>query len=239
MKIDVAFLPVTVSSEDSVYIVIDVLRATSALVKMFEKGTESIIPVETVEEAFQLAAQLNPPFLLAGERGGLPIPGFDLDTCLIELEKADLKGKKIVLTTTNGTKALKSLENAPFVITGSFLNARSCAEASFLEAKEMQKGIFIVCAGQNGNFALCDSVCAGFIIKEILNLGSVEELSDAAWAALALSDFYNDPYLAFKKSWSGRHLSSLGHEDDLRYCAQKNTSSIVISFQKGVLKRIK
>ncbi|MCR4428604.1 MAG: 2-phosphosulfolactate phosphatase [Caldiserica bacterium] len=238
MKIDVAFFPEKVSSKKNVIIVVDVLLATSALVKMFEKGTEFVIPVKTKNEAFKIAQKINPPLLLAGEEKGLPIPGFDLNTCLIELEKANLEGVKIVLSTSNGTKALKSLEMAPVILTGSLLNARSCAEWAFFEGEAPQNGVTIVCSGQNGDFALCDSVCAGYIIKEFLNLGDFE-LTDSAHAALALADFYQDPLIAFKRSWTGRRLSSLGHDDDLHYCAQRNISSIVISFENGILKRKK
>jgi 2-phosphosulfolactate phosphatase len=238
MHLDVAFLPGQCLLGPGVCIVIDVLRATSALVKMFDKGAEFVIPVETVEEAYQVANKYRPPLLLAGERGGLPIPGFDLNTCLIEIEKADLKGARIVLTTTNGTKALKSVESASLVITGSLLNARSCAEYAFLEAQEMRGEIVLVCSGHGGYFALCDAVCAGYIIKEIPSFKDLE-LSDSALAALALADYYRDPFLAFKESWSGKLLSNLGHEDDLRYCSQMNISSSVIVLQNQILKRAK
>lgn len=236
MHLDVAFLPGQCSWGSGVYVVIDVLRATSALVTMFDKGAEFVIPVETVEEAHQVAHQYSPPLLLAGERGGLPIPGFDLNTCPIELEKAELQGARIVLTTSNGTKALKSVENASLVITGSLLNAHSCAEYAFLKAREMKGEIVIVCAGHNGYFALCDAVCAGYILKELLSLEDFE-LSDSALAALALANFYRDPYVAFKESWSGKLLSNLGHEDDLHYCSQMNISSTVIALRGQTLRR--
>ncbi|MCR4428703.1 MAG: 2-phosphosulfolactate phosphatase [Caldiserica bacterium] len=237
MVIDVSFLPSPTLQKDKVFIVIDVLRATSALVLMFDKGVDFVIPVETIEEAFQINQEFDPPLLLAGERGGLPIPGFQLNTCLLEIERENLKGAGIILTTTNGTKALKSLEGASLVVTGSLLNASSCAIYSFEEANKRATDIVLVCAGHNGDFALCDAYCAGYIIKEILSLGKFE-LSDSALAALSLTRSFSDPLQAFKESWSGKLLTRLGHEDDLHYCSQINVSSTIISSQGKLLKRL-
>ena len=109
MEIDIQLVPSPLDSDilsDRTVVVIDVLRATSVMVHAMSQGASEIIPVATVEEAFQMAEAFpRESIILGGERGSKKIPGFDLGNSPKEYVAERVKGKKLILTTTNGTKA--------------------------------------------------------------------------------------------------------------------------------------
>lgn len=193
--------------------VIDVIRATSTLVVALGNGAQSIRPVASVAEATALKEQ-NPSALLAGERYGVALPGFDLGNSPREMTAEKVAGKEIILTTTNGTQALAACTGAREIITASFLNL----EAVAARLRKIGPPWIVVCAGYEGDFGMDDAVVAG----------ALAEALDREHAFISL-------YREVKKtlaetllgSLAGRELVKVGLQDDVPICAELNRFPLV------------
>ncbi|MFN5878205.1 MAG: 2-phosphosulfolactate phosphatase, partial [Flavobacteriales bacterium] len=139
-----------------IVVVIDVLRATSAICAAFDNGIEAIIPVPTVEEAWEYKQQ---GFLAGAERKGQIVEGFDFGNSPFSYMKEDFKGQEVVLTTTNGTKSLDVAKDAEVVVVGSFLNMTALSKW----LAEQDKNVLCLCSGWQDKFNLEDTICAGAI----------------------------------------------------------------------------
>ncbi|MGQ9825209.1 MAG: 2-phosphosulfolactate phosphatase [Desulfotomaculales bacterium] len=189
--------------------------------------------------------------LLGGERGGERIPGFPLGNSPLEYGPETVRGKVLVLTTTNGTRAVRlAAEKTGLLFIGSLLNARATAEKLWA----LKKDAVLICAGTEGGFSLEDAVAAGFVAGEILRLareesgrapgaGCPEEapatagniwLSEAAVAAYRLSQYYGrNVAKAFTDSRHGQKLLRLGRGEDLEYCSRRDVFGIVPFYRDG------
>ena len=139
----------------SIVVVVDVLRATSAMCTAFHNGVKKIIPVSTVEEALELKDASN--HILAAERNGKQVRGFDFGNSPLQYQDNDVKGKTLVMTTTNGTKAINIAKRDHQVVIGSFLNIN--ALVNWLS--KQQKNVVILCAGWKNDFCFEDALFAG------------------------------------------------------------------------------
>ena len=231
MKIDVCFTPN--GFEPAKYhgyfaVIIDVLRATTSIATAFANGCQYITPVSSVEEAQAIKCQ-KPDVLLAGERGGLLIPGFDLGNSPYEYSKEQVADKTIVMTTTNGTVALNKVAAAPKVYTMSFANA----SAVICALKQAEKDVILVCAGSEGNFSLEDTLCAGLAVERLQHIA---ELSDTAMAAQAMyHDFSGDLLNRVLQSSHAAYLCRIGFERDVALCLRHDTLDVVPVFANGVI----
>lgn len=238
MRIDLQCLPVPLSSScllSRTVVVIDVLRATSVIVQALSQGALEIIPVITVEEAFRMAKELPAgTVLLGGERKSQRIEGFDLGNSPGEYLSERVRNKRIIFTTTNGTKAFHSVSSGKEVFAGSFFNvgalARRCAE--------LRDDLLIYPAGDEGRFALEDVVCGGMLIDRIRFItGEGIEITDAGLSALLLYQrFKADLTEAFRLSAHGRDLIRKGLEEDLALCARIDITEVVPLFREGVIR---
>jgi 2-phosphosulfolactate phosphatase len=225
--------------KDSYAIVIDLLRATSTMIWAISNGANVIIPVENILEA-KLFKRLDESVLLGGERGGLKIEGFDLDNSPLSYKKEVVFGKAIVMTTTNGTRALKKASFAKRIFLGSFINGKKTAEYILKEALkyDMQK-IAIVCAGTEEKFTLEDVLCAGYfvdIFKTCLEKIEVDDLSLASYELY--KKFENDPHEILKYSYHYNHLKKLGFEADLEFCLKKDFVDCVCEYKNLVVEKV-
>jgi 2-phosphosulfolactate phosphatase len=157
----------------------------------------------------------------------LPPDGFDFGNSPVEFEQIDLRGRTIVLATSNGTRALAALDTAPAVFVGSLPNRAACVTAALttLATIDEQAALTVVCSGTEfgTTFSLEDTVVAGAYVAEILDrAGGVGcELTDRSTAALRLWRGYeSDPKQAFLDSKHGRYVVEIGMADDLDACAQ-------------------
>jgi 2-phosphosulfolactate phosphatase len=238
MRIDIQFLPFppnpTLLSNRTV-VVIDVLRATSVIVHALSQGAEEIIPVKTVEEAFQVA-KIFPQntTLLGGEKETRRIEGFDLGNSPQEYMAERVRGKRLVLSTTNGTKAFHFVPSAADILIGSFFNIGETAK----RCSGLDRDLLIFPSGDEGNFSLEDTLCGGLLIDRIIKRGKKPlALSDASHAAHILYQRFEVNLVeAFCLSRHGRELIDCGHGDDLPYCAQIDITNIVPIFKEGVIK---
>ncbi len=238
MHIDIQFVPSPPNPNlltDRVVVVIDVLRATSVMVHAMSQGALEIIPVATIEEAFQIAKAFpRSSMLLGGERESKKIPGFDLGNSPKEYVAERVKGKKLVLTTTNGTKAFHLVSSGKEILVGSFFNIGAVAQRCL----ELDRDLLIFPSGDGGSFSLEDSICGGMLIERITNKGKKSiSLTDASYSAQILYQRFKDNLLeAFHLSHHGKELINHGFEDDLVYCVQIDTTNIVPEFKAGVIR---
>ncbi|MFF2887713.1 2-phosphosulfolactate phosphatase [Paenibacillus sp. NPDC057967] len=202
--------------------VIDVLRATSTIVTALSAGASSIVPAETVMDARSLQ---RPEDLMGGERFCRKIAGFDLGNSPKEYHADAVRGRRIILTTTNGTRAIHKSTKAENIIAASLLNAAAAAKY----ALHLQRDIVILCAGSHDEFAIEDGLCAGLLIEELMKLrGGNMELDDFGLAMHALyRDRAADILETLLQGQSGKRLLKLGLRDDIEACARVNVLDAV------------
>ena len=236
MRITVAMTPGLLREPaKSAVAVVDVLRASSSLVTMFERGLLRAIVASNAQEARKLAARNFA--LLCGEVKSVQPPGFDYGNSPIEFAAASFKGKSAVLSTTNGTRALTAAAPAPFVATACLLNRRPASRRLLEEATARGLDVAVVCAGtERGQaFSLEDTAAAGAIVEAVHEADPTIALTDEAWAAFHLWRWYRgDAMRIFRQSSHGRALAELGFERDLEFAAQLDVfASVPVLYRDG------
>jgi 2-phosphosulfolactate phosphatase len=203
-------------------IIIDVLRATSVITTAISNGAKEILPIIEVEEALALC-KTSKNSLLGGERKALKIEGFDLSNSPLDYKSSIVKGKTIILSTTNGTKAIHHSLSADEIVIGCMLNGEAVAK----HVCNGKLDVVIVCAGTYGKFSIDDFICAGKIIYECTKLKAVELEDFAAAAYMAYKD-NKDMLLEYLKMASHyQYLLSLGLEEDIKHCFTEDLFNIV------------
>jgi 2-phosphosulfolactate phosphatase len=237
MHVDIQFFPFPPSPHllyDRTVVVIDILRATSVIVYAMSQGAKETIPVKTVEEAIQMAKAFpQGTTLLGGERKSDKIEGFDLGNSPREYASEKVGGKRLVLTTTNGTRAFHSVSSGREILVGSFFNIGATAQKCF----ESDRDLLIFPSGDEGEFSLEDTVCGGMLIDRIIKQSRKPiSLRDASLSAhILFQRFEANLEEAFHLSSHGKELVERGHGDDLPFCAQIDITSIVPGFRGGVI----
>ena len=231
MKLDVAFLPKEIVKSDlanTVCIVLDIFRATTCIVTSMANGCRTMIPVLSIAEAKQVADQIGPA-LLAGERQSIKLEGCHLGNSPYDFCEDQVKNESIVMTTSNGTVAIKGTEGAYRTFIGSFLNARALCR----QVGNYGKDVCIVCSGTDGLFSLEDALCAGLLVERFKE--SVQaELTDSAQAALLMYTAAKAELLdTAVNSRNGQRLVKLNRMDDVRYCFQIDLLDIVPEYRDG------
>lgn len=221
---------------ETVCVVFDVLRATSTMVTALAHGAAAIVPVAEIAEAVALRRQ-RPEVLLAGERDGVRIRGalsggveFDLGNSPREMTAQAVGGKTIVMTTTNGTRALRACGGARHVLAASFLNLGATAE--WLRARRPAR-LALVCSGTHEDPALEDVLAAGALCAAMLPTLADARLSDGAQIALHVFRAYErDPAAAAHHSRNGRRLLALPDlRDDVELCFRRDVFDRVAEMQ--------
>ena len=204
-----------------IVVVIDVLRATSAICTAFANGVKKVIPVSTVEEALKYKKK---GFLVAAERKGQVVPGFEFGNSPYSYMGKDLFGKTLVITTTNGTKAFHTAKQAKSVVVGSLNNLD--AVSKFL--MNQGKNVLLLASGWKNKFCLEDTICAGAISDQLLNSGNFAAEQDSTIAAKYLYISAKENYLGYLKSSSHRRrLKKLNLNEDIKYCLTPNLTDVV------------
>lgn len=217
-------------------VVLDILRATTNIVSALANGCKEIVPALTIEEALSLAEKMEKnTFLLGGERKRKQITGFDLGNSPLEYKTETVSNKIIILTTTNGTKAIMQASLARNVLIGSLLNGAAVAEyCLYLDAD-----LVILCAGTKGLFSLEDSIAAGYLVDYLVGKNITVQLDDLAIALRELYKNYSGRILEpLALSENGRSLLAMGRKADLDFAAQVNLYQIVPLFRQGKIKLI-
>lgn len=240
MKIDVIISADYIKEsllENKVVVVIDVLRATSVITTALCNGAEEVIPVLTVEEAFEKKKELlslGKEVILGGERQALKIEGFDFTNSPLEYKAEKVKNKSIVLSTTNGTRALNSCNSGEVVLIASFLNGKAIAK----ELVRLNKDIVIVNSGTNGEFSMDDFICGGYIISEVVKEVTCD-LSDISKVSKSFYESNKNLRNVLKDAKHYEVLKALSLEEDIEHCLSQNIYNIILKYENGIIKKCK
>lgn len=217
-----------------VAIVIDVLRASTTVIHALASGCVAVWPVMEVDQAQSEAKELRSvgyDVILGGERGGLPIPGFDLGNSPADYVPDACKDRHLVLTTTNGTRALHHATPAERVLIASFVNFSAVCEQILRENRPLH----FLCAGTDGEITLEDTLLAGAFVEVLHNKHLL--CNDSARLAWDCFEHHGMVLVeALKLSKGGRNLITLGCEDDIALAGQVDRFRIVPELQRQPLR---
>jgi 2-phosphosulfolactate phosphatase len=243
-KIDVYLLPTLVEADElreRTVVVVDVLRATTTIIQALAAGAAEVIPCLDVDEARQIAARIGPSAILGGERGGMQIPGFDLGNSPAEYSSQRVRGKKVIFTTTNGTRAMMRCKAARQVLIGAFVNFSAvCREIA------SQERLAILCAGTDGQVTREDTLLAGALVNDLQQnakrippgrpaptsanlvlLNDQAEIAADAWRHAVRMMTDRPLGMTLRESRGGRNLIDIGHASDIDLAAQIDKFDIV------------
>ncbi len=228
MRIDVCLSPAMVSHFDLTQyeagIMTDVFRASSHMVNALENGIEHIRIFDDVEACRKMR---DDGYLIAGERGGEPIAGFDLGNSPLAYTNARFAGKKLAMTTTNGTRALLALESIPDIYVGAMLNIDAVADKI-----KKYESCLILCAGWKNRPNIEDSCFAGGIIERA---GQADHSGDEGIIVRDIYNSWKENTESIKKAHHFKRLEKLQVMDDLDFCMQENVSDLVPRYASGTV----
>lgn len=232
IKVDACFSPhlyPIYADDESIVVIIDILRATSAICTAFEHGAEKIIPVATVEEAREWKRK---GFLAGAERDAIQVEGFDFGNSPFSYMGDTVKGKTIAITTTNGTQAIEAAKDAYKVVIGSFLNIDALVDWLIRE----QRNVLLLCSGWKNKFNLEDAIFAGAVTEALTTKNDQIKLGDAC---LALKYLYQlakqDPYKFMSQASHKERLAKLNLKKDIKYCLTPNLTTVIPILKDGAL----
>ncbi|HEY0673413.1 MAG TPA: 2-phosphosulfolactate phosphatase [Longimicrobiales bacterium] len=229
MRIDVLLAPAELGGRGlagRVAAVIDVLRATSTIVEAVANGARRVLPAADMDDAMRLAQTFGrDQVLLCGERRSRKIEGFDLGNSPLEFTSEAVADRLVVMTTTNGTRALLASESADRSVVASYLNMSAAAA----ELAASGQPIVLLCAGRENRFSLDDALCAGSMVAALRGLAQERvRLNEAALAVAALERRYRTRLSAvIRRTGAARQIMEAGHTDDIAYCLTRDRHDVV------------
>jgi 2-phosphosulfolactate phosphatase len=236
MRVDVALTPTDARAAPlcgRTALVVDVLRATSTAVAACLAGCRRIIPVADEAAARTAASEFaRDEIILAGERGGDPIAGFDLGNSPLEATADRVRGRTIILTTTNGTASMRAASEALAAAAVALTNVSAGARWAVAEGHD----VTVLCAGDNGALSLEDAVCAGLVVERMITRVRGLQLSGGAELAWRLGQYYEGRLglVAVHSRWA-RRLAGKGRSADVNACLQLDTTALVPVLEAGAL----
>lgn len=240
MKLDVLFSPVQADElffTGKTTIVIDVLRASSTIITALSNGAKEVVPVGTIEFAVKVSGGIfGGQTLLGGERNTKKIEGFALGNSPAEYSKEIVSGKSIVFYSTNGSRAIVKAKYSANLFICSFNNLNAVAK----HLTQLNEDVIILCSGNNNFFSLEDSVCAGMLINELVNVDKNVALTDSSKSAMTLFKSFGKNILKLlSETDHGELLITNGFESDLEACAELNNTEVIPHYSSNVLKVLK
>lgn len=226
-------------AQPSCAIVIDVLRATSTIATAFHVGAEAVQAFSSLEELMERSESWPASHRLrAGERGGKKVEGCDLGNSPLDCTPELFAGRRMFMSTTNGTRALQCVQGVPLVVTAALVNRQRVVQ--FLQEKQPET-VWMVGSGWEGSFSLEDTVCAGAIASHLATVTQIPLVdlagNDEVVAAVALFDHWRDRLVELLHHAShGQRLLRLGTVADLEFCAQLDVLDVLpMQREPGVL----
>lgn len=231
-RVEVCFSPAVFDcfqNPEAVVVVVDVLRATSAICAAFMNGVESIIPVGTVNEAKEYKEK---GYLVAAERDGIVLDFADFGNSPYNFTQERVKGKTIVYSTTNGTQAVQLASPCYAVAVGSFLNLTAISNWIINQNRD----VIILCAGWKNRFSLEDTVLAGAIAENVLEHPSYSTVCDSTLASIDLWNLAQPDILGYiKKAAQRSRLRKNGLDDVIGFCHTPDLTNIIPVYSNGIL----
>ena len=217
---------------NTVVVVIDVLRATSTIATALYNGAKEIIPVDSVERCIQLGKELE--CITAGERDGQVAPGLQYGNSSFEYPEEFIRGKTLVLTTTNGTKLLHMAlsKAATEIITGAFLNLSAVCD----HLAGIKKNVILACAAWKDKPNMEDTLFAGAVISRIREEFTIN--CDSSGIAFTLYNAAKKDMYGFMKKHGASHyhrLTNFGLERDIRHCLTEDLANVLPEYREGKL----
>ncbi len=236
MRVDVRFSVEGLVDHDltgTTVVVIDVIRATTCMVEAVAAGARGVYPTDSTEEAVKLLQSIGrDDTLLCGERRGVMIEGYDLGNSPAEFRDERVRDQRLIMNTTNGTRAFVAAEAADRVFAGSFLNLGAVTIA----VADTER-LVVVCAGRSGAFAMEDALCAGHLVRRLRATGvDPFDLGDGARAAEALADAFPLSAELLASTDAGRLLEEVGLSSDIVDCARVDVHRVVPELVDRVLR---
>jgi len=223
-KVEVCFSPYLFplyKEEFDIIVVIDVLRATSAICAAFNNGVKELIPVSTIEEARDFKAK---GYLVGAERKGQIVQGFDFGNSPYSYMIDAVKDQTVVLSTTNGTKSINIAKDAGQVVIGALSNLDALNDWLV----KQNKNILCLCSGWQNKFNLEDTICAGAILDHLLDTGNYRSEEDSSIASKYLFLSAKDNIFGYLKASSHRRrLKNLNLNEDIKFCLTPNTAPVI------------
>lgn len=211
-------------------VVIDMLRATSVIVTAINNGVNKVMPVLTIEEALEKVKNGREQYILGGERKALKIEGFDCSNSPLEYKKDTVSGKTLVITTSNGTRAIKGSIGAKNILIGALINAKAIAK----KLLELDNDVVFVNAGTYGQFSMDDFICSGYIIDCVLKERDAE-LTDIANTAHYVYCENQNIESFIQNASHYKRIKALNLMDDLEYCCKKDIIEVVPEYRDGII----
>lgn len=231
-NLETCFSPALFESEhhkDSIVVIIDVLRATSAICTAFANGAAEIIPVAEIAEAKEYKSK---GFLVAAERDGYVLDFADFGNSPFNFTADRVKGKTIVYSTTNGTALINLASSAYMIVIGSFLNLNELTRWLLLQNKD----ILLFCAGWKNRFNLEDTVCAGAFAASLLKSGMYGTICDSTLAALDLWALASPDLFGYiEKAAQRSRLRDKNLDDCIQYCLTPDLAPVIPVMKNGKL----
>jgi len=232
LSIEVCFSPAMYHrfhNDEAIVVIVDILRATSAICTAFMNGATQIIPVQTLDEARRYKQK---GYLVAAERDGIKCDFADLGNSPFNFTPQVVSNRTVVYSTTNGTHAIHLSEKSFKVVIGAFLNLSALTD--FITYH--QRPVVIFCAGWKDRFSLEDTIFAGALTERLLHTGSFETICDSAIASLDLWSLAQPDVLAYIEKAAQRHrLKKNGLDDVLEYCFTADLTPLVPEFNGNKL----
>ena len=214
---------------NSIVVIIDILRATSAICTAFENGAESIIPVATIQEAKEYKSK---GYLVAAERDGYVLDFADFGNSPFNFTHEKVAGKTIVYSTTNGTGLINLASTAGFIVIGSFLNITSLV--NWISGQE--RDVVLFCAGWKNRFNLEDSIFAGAVADRLLSTSLYSIGCDSTHAAIDLWSLAKDNIIEYIEKVAQRsRLRDKGLDDCIEFCLTFDFTDKIPVFKDGIL----
>lgn len=206
---------------DAIVVVIDILRATTTMCVAFDNGVEFIVPVEHVEACLEYRTN---GFVIAGERSGEQLAGFDLGNSPFSYSNGEIAGRRVAMTTTNGTRALKAAQSrgAKEIVIGSFCNIDTLAQ--WLIRKN--ENVCLLCAGWRDNITLEDTIFAGAMARKLRH--HFRRYQDTTLIAETLFNSANTrKRYFFRHSSHFKRLTHLKLQEEVKYAMRRDTHPVL------------
>lgn len=231
-KLETCFSPALYEAEQhsgSIVVIIDILRASSAICTAFANGAATIIPVAEVKEAREYK---NRGYLVAAERDGFVLDFADFGNSPFNFTSEKVAGKSIVYSTTNGTGIIKMASSASEIVIGSFLNISAVTEWM----TKQEKDVVLFCAGWKNRFNLEDTICAGAMAERFLESGLYTTICDSTLAALDLWGLAKSDLPGYiEKAAQRSRLRSKGLDDCIGFCLTTDFTKVIPVIRNGYL----
>jgi len=233
-SIEVCFSPELIHLHEvkgKIVVVVDIFRATSTMVAALVSGVTEILPFADLEECRAMQAE---GFLIGGERNGLTAPGFEMGNSPVAYLSGAYQGRKLAMTTTNGTQAIDKSKGAAEILIGAFPNLQ--ATVSYIQAQQLD--VLVHCAGWKGRFNLEDSLYAGALVKSLESTHQADEDGALAMKSLFEREGHNlKGYLS--KASHAKRLQNHGIESDIDFCLTLDLYQEVVKVdERGFLVRV-